>query len=121
MTDDEKLAYLTNLVLVARSDDQVMDSERRMFDTLAEEIRAAPPIRARALSVFGHPTPDLKPLSRLSDQVRCLEDMVTMAICDGELSQGERDSLVRCAADIGFNRELTERLVKETVLRFRGE
>jgi len=117
LTPEEKHLYLRNLVIVARSDGRVEDPESAALRRACDGIDGSDEELQRALSTFGEPDVDVDGFERFSTQARNLEDMIEIAICDGEMTEREREILLHTALEIGVNQDLVNKMLSQAQAR----
>ena len=90
MTGDEIITYLANIIAVAISDNALSSHEKLALEQIYAEINAKKS-EIKAAKKFAEGTEfSLRLVSRFSDQVRNLEDMVLVCLVDGEMSDLEK-------------------------------
>ncbi len=98
----DKIAYLANVMAIARADGMVTPAEQRVYQAIATRIGADPSemaeARQRADSQDFHLTVMSDPPSRLAN----LEDMLMMGLADGNLDEKESMPLEKLAMGLKF-------------------
>lgn len=117
--EKERLAYLRNVVIIARSDGEVSAAERVWLVKIQTAIGASADSLQRALNEFGDPEIDFSEILRFSDRVRCVEDMVVVAICDGQLEAEERQLLIQATLATGLSQDQIDTITTEAQQRDR--
>lgn len=120
LTGEERELYLRNLVIVARADGRLEPPEKAIIERACAAIGASRRELKAALSTFGEPDVHVEALRRFSTRVRNLEDMIEVAICDGEMSDAERELLLHTALGVGVGQEHVNRMLGEAQARLRA-
>ena len=101
MNSSQRIVYLANIVLISRADKILSLAEEDTLELIANDIQATAEdvaaARRRVDQGDYHPTA----VSRFSDNVRNLEDMLLVALVDDELVEPEKIEIVQFARDIG--------------------
>jgi len=118
MDDNEKRAYLRNVAAIANADHVVVAAERTWARHLCETLEFDA-TEWKALLAEGGRDIDLRPLKRLSTQVRCLEDMVEISLTDGSMADSEKQLLFSAARDAGITSQQVMRILDEAAHRLR--
>lgn len=113
MNEQEQRAFLRNLIIVARADGHMRETELKVLHRMAGEIGASQTLLTAALSELGLPKLDFSKLSRFSDRVRNLEDMLEIAMVDGAVPREEKVLLLQTATDLGLSQEQTRLIADE--------
>jgi len=105
MTEQEQIQYLANIYHLAQVDGQVDRIEDKLLDEMAKGIGAGyfEIVKAKALTEkedFSIQYP-----SRLSDQIRNLEDMLLLAYSDQKLHHLEKKIILEYADNLGLTKK----------------
>ena len=119
MNSSERIAYLANIVLIARADkilglaeEDALELMTNAIQATAEDVAAA---RRRVDQGDYHPTA----VSRFSDNVRNLGDMLLVALVDDELADPEKIDIVQFARDIGVTQPQLDLVLSQVRRRIR--
>src|SRR5690606_38913315 len=106
MTDDEKKTYMTNLIALAKADEVVVLEESTFLGRVAKRLDVDRTLIAGLLGgELESMTIDLQPLTRFSDRARCLEDMIELAMIDGDVALNEKKVLLVTAQRVGIDKD----------------
>lgn len=115
---NENLAYLRNIVFMARADEVVDIAENLLLQEVARRLGVDNAALSRLLAEDrATQGVDLRPLRRYSDRVRCIEDMLELAMVDGDVALNEKKVLLVAAQQAGISREVVQILVEEAHAR----
>lgn len=121
MTNDEKLLYLSNLVLIAGTDRIISEAEAKAIEIVRQQMGASESDLKKALHAVNHGDHKLTPCGRFSDKVRNLEDMVLVAISDGEISKSEKPEILSFAKTIKISQDQITEILSEAKLRMKTQ
>ena len=119
MSGANLIQYLANILLVGSADDKVVPAEGEATELIMNEIGATLDDLEKAAKFINDGSKRITPTGRLSDRVRNLEDMVLVAVADGELPEKEKRALLAFAKEIGLDREQVYLIVAEAKRRLR--
>ena len=101
--------HFRNLILIARFDGKVMDSEKKLLQTIANRLSLT---TEQVSEIIDHPEqyPVIPPYSREERYERFIQ-LVEMALIDGVMSLEEEKYISRLGVSLGFSSEtVTEKL-----------
>jgi len=101
MKPEEIPLYLANVLAVARADNVLSPQEESALEAARCEIMAKKKDLRDAEKLAADQNYELTPVGLFSDRVRNLEDMVLVAMVDGELDDTEKRRLTLFAKQIG--------------------
>ncbi|MEW6249992.1 MAG: TerB family tellurite resistance protein [Planctomycetota bacterium] len=113
MTSSELVQYLANVIHVVRADNQLTPAEQTAFAGVVAELGAKKKEQKDAERLAAQDEFQARPVSRYSDQIRNVEDMVYLALADGDLEQTEKARVVHFARDLGLTQDQVNRIVSE--------
>ena len=117
MNRDEQVQYLANVYHVARADGRVEVIEDQLTEKIARGIGAGYLETRNALDLSFEKGFEPIPPARLSDRIRCLEDMLAVARCDRELTVEEKSPIIAFARAIGVTQAQLQTIQAETRAR----
>ncbi len=109
----EQRIYLRNLITVAKADDVVLIEENDFLVEVCQTIGYDSETLPALLAEKKHKNVDLIPLGRYSDRIRCLEDLIEMAMADGEVARDEKVVLFHAAQEVNIDRDTVKVLIME--------
>jgi len=115
MNKTEQTTYLRNIMHVAMADGFLDTSEVAFMERTRASIGATKTTLKKAMKDLNGL--DLLGLARVSDRVRCIEDMLGCAIADGELPPEEADLIMGTARAIGLPDSVIEVILEEVQQR----
>jgi len=121
MTNEEKLLYLSNVVSIAGTDQVISEAEANAIELVREQIGASKSDLKKALHAVSHGNHKLTPFGRFSDKVRNLEDMILVAISDGEISTAEKPDILSFAKTIKISQDQITDILSEAKLRMKSQ
>ena len=121
MTKEEKLLYLSNVVFIAGTDQIISDAEAKAIEIVRQQIGATEGDLKKALHTVSHGNHRLTPFGRFSDKVRNIEDMILVAISDGEISKSEKPEILSFAKTIKISQDQITEILSEAKLRMKSQ
>jgi uncharacterized tellurite resistance protein B-like protein len=121
MTDEEKLLYLSNVVFIAGTDHVISEAEAKTIEIVRQQIGASKNDLKKALHAVNHGKHQLTPFGRFSAKVRNLEDMIFVAISDGEISKSEKPEILSFAKTIKISQDQIRDILSEAKLRMNSQ
>ena len=111
MLDRVKLEHFRNLVSLSAADGKIQDAERNSLMRIAESL-GIPSDRLQVMLAHAHEYMYLVPQNK-NDRNKQLEDMIEIALVDGEFSLAERELIKTVAVKLGLTREEAEAVISE--------
>ena len=121
MTKEEKLLYLSNVVFIAGTDQVISDAEAKAIEIVRQQIGASEGDLKKALHTVSNGNHRLTPFGRFSDKARNLEDMILVAISDGEISKSEKPEILFFAKTIKISQDQITEILSEAKLRMKSQ
>ena len=115
MVDSVKLEHFRNLVSLAAVDGKIDEAERSSLLRIALML-GIPSDRLDVMLAHAHDYIYLVPQNS-KDANKQLEEMIEIAIVDGEFSRAERELIKSVGRKLGFADKETERVIMETLQR----
>ena len=94
--------YLANVLHVAALDGVPNPTELSTFQTICADFQAKKRDIKEAEALAANPDFQIKATGCFSDKIKLLEDMVYMAISDGNLEGAEKQIIVKLAKELGI-------------------
>jgi hypothetical protein len=117
LSSEDTVLYLANVVFVARVDGVLTPAEEAGLESIRVGLGAKKGDFTRAARTAESSQFTPQPVGRLSDRVRNLEDMLLVALTDGELPTQERDVLLAFSRLIGLTDEQLRGMLAEAKTR----
>jgi Zn finger protein HypA/HybF involved in hydrogenase expression len=121
MTNKEKLLYLSNVVFIAGTDHVISEAEAKAIEIVRQQIGASKSDLKKALHAVSHGSHQLTPFGRVSDKVRNLEDMIFVAISDGEISKSEKPEILAFAKTTKISQDQFSEILSGAKLRMKSQ
>ena len=114
MSPEETRTYLRNLAIVAHADRVMADEETSVIDRILGKRPGGEELWETVLAeAQSGARIDLRPIVRLSDRVRCVEDMLEISLCDGKMDNDEKKVLFDAARNAGITQQQALEMLKE--------
>jgi len=117
ITSDLMVTYLANILNIAQTDGKLDPREREVIGKLCRQLNAEEKDLNEALKKVADGEHRTMPVGRFSDKVRNLENMLLVAMVDGELSKPEKAKVLDFARKIHLNQEQIKIILAETKLK----
>jgi uncharacterized tellurite resistance protein B-like protein len=117
MTSSELVQYLANILHVSRADAKLTAAEDTALARVVADIGAKKKELKDAERLAAEPEFQAKAVSRYSEQVRNIEDMVFVALADGDSGESEKASIFEFASCMGVTQEQFNRITSEAQTR----
>ena len=121
MTKEEKLLHLSNVVYIAGTDKVISEAEAKAIEIVRQQIGASEGDLKKALHAVNNGNHQLTPFGRFSAKVRNLEDMILVAISDGEISKSEKPEILSFAKTIKISQDQISEILSEAKLRIKSQ
>ena len=109
MLDPIKLEHFRNLVSLIAADGKIEDIERMTLSKIAFQ-RGIPVDRFKVMLDKAHEYKYLIPQNH-HDRERQLQEMIEVALIDGDFSKAERDLIVMVGEKLGFTKPELETII----------
>ncbi len=109
--------YLANVIKLAQTDGKMNPKAQLALKEICKRLKVDKEIlkkAARAVSAGGYM---LMPVGRFSDKVQNLEDMLFVALVDGEFSEAERGEIQAFVDKVHIAEEQVQIILTETKIR----
>ena len=111
--------YLANILLVGAADGRIAEPEGRAIEIILREIKADIKDLDNAAEYIGKGRRQITPTGRFSDRVKNLEDMIFVALADGELFPAEKEAVLKFAKQINLSQPQLDEILTETKSRLK--
>lgn len=105
--------YLANVLCVIQADGELSPSEERAFAEVCAESNAKKRQVKQAEKLVSESDFKPVPIGRYSEQIRNVEDMVLVAMADGDVSGPEKKRIASFALAVGVTKEQVNRILSE--------
>jgi hypothetical protein len=103
--DDQRVAYLANLLAVARADGSISPNETQAIEDAQKRIGAKKSLLKKAETVVEASEYLPEPVGTFSTKIANLEDMVLVSLVDGVLDQTEKPVVLEFARKVGITND----------------
>ncbi len=118
MNKEEATIYMANVSRLMRVDGEVDTVERRVYDAIARSVRADYFEKKAAEQAATADDFEFQLVSRWSDRIRNLEDMLFMGFCNDKLEPSERSVVLAYAKLLGISQPQLQLIRQETHERY---
>lgn len=115
MLDPVKLEHFRNLVSLSAADGKIEEAERSSLTRIAGSL-GIPSDRLQVMLAHAHEYIYLVPQNNKNRETQ-LEEMIDIALVDGEFSWSERELVKSVAHKLGFTQPEAERVIDEYLKR----
>ena len=120
MNQQEQIQYLANIYNLAAADGNFEVEEDYLLQEIAKGIGAGYLETRKALDLSQQKDFAVKLPHRYSEKLRCLEDMLFLALSDKKLQEMEKEIIITFAKQLGVNQEQMDLIRKETKDRLKA-
>ena len=120
MTKEDKVLYLANVALISTVDGEVTPLEADAIENIRQEIGATEHDLQQALTAVARGDHRITPIGRYSERVRNLEDMIVVAIVDGEFTKAEKPDVLSFAKSLKITQEQLSEILTESKNRLKS-
>ncbi len=110
MLDPIRLEHFRNLVSLIAADGKIEDIERMTLSKIAYQ-RGIPVDRFKVMLDKAHEYKYLIPQNH-HDRERQLQEMIEVALVDGDFSNAEKDLIIQVGEKLGFSRSELDSIIK---------
>ena len=116
MDKSDQEIYLSNIIKISRIDEALNSKEEEIIEKIRNEIDATKTVLNQAIK-NAEREEDIIPFQRFSDNIRNLEDMLSVALVDGSLSENEKKVIANFAKKIHITQDQMSIIFQETKKR----
>jgi len=113
LSDEEKIAYLSNLIAVSRADGSVSPNETHTIEEAQKRIKARKTALRKADTLAQSDGFAPAVVGSFSVRIANLEDMIAVALADGALDQAEKPIVLTFAKSVGITNEQLQTILLE--------
>lgn len=113
LSDEEKIAYLANLVAVSRADGSVSPNETLVIEAAQKRIGANKTALRKADGMVQSDGFRPAVVGSFSTRIANLEDMISVSLADGVLDQAEKPVVLSFAKNVGITNEQLQFILAE--------
>lgn len=117
MDDKDLQQYLANILFVMKFDGPPSQDEKDAFAQVCDSLNAGDTDSRTAEELVVRPDFVMRPAGSSADRLRNLQDLVYVAIIDGELTDLERVKVIDFAKQVGITQKQMNRIVAEAKIR----
>ncbi len=117
ITSDLAIIYLANIIKISQMDGTMHPKEQEALGKVFERLNVDQNAMEEAVKEAARGKYIIMPVGRFSDKVRNLEDMLYVALVDGELSATEKDEMLAFVKKIGLSNEQVKTVLTETKIK----
>ena len=121
MAEEDRVLYLANIISISRVDGKLGSHEQKAIEEICQTIGARKDDLDEAMKAVAGGNYQVAPVGRFSDKVKNLEDMVFIALSDGQLPESEKKEIRSFARAINVNQDQINEIVSESKNRLRPE
>ncbi len=117
ITSDLAVTYLANIIKISQMDGKMHPKEQIALGKVLERLQVDQDVMEAALKEVASGRYLIMPVGRFSDKIRNLEDMLYVALVDGELCSTEKDEMLAFVKKIGLTGEQVKTILTETKIK----
>jgi Zn finger protein HypA/HybF involved in hydrogenase expression len=111
------VTYLANIIKILQMDGKLHPKEQDALGKVFERLQVDKNTLEEAVKEVAKGRYFVMPVGRFSDKIRNLEDMLYVALVDGELSATEKDEMLAFVEKIGLTDEQVKTILTETKIK----
>jgi len=108
------VTYLANIIKISRMDGEFTPEEQKAVEDILRRLGAKEKDLREALRYVARNGHTMTPVGRFSDKIRNLEDMLFVAVVDGDLSTDEKNEMLVFVKKIDITKDQVRTLLVET-------
>jgi len=113
LSDEEKIAYLANLVAVSRADGSVSPNETHAIEAAQKRIGARKTALRKADTLAQSDGFSPAVVGSFSVRIANLEDMISVSLADGVIDHAEKPVVLAFAKNVGITNEQLQLILSE--------
>lgn len=114
ITEDQVITYLANIIKISQLDGKLDSGEQAAIEQICERLKAEENQLQEAIKKVAEGRHTMMPVGRLSDKIRNLEDMLYVAMSDGELTASEKAEMLAYVKKINISQNQIKIVLNET-------
>lgn len=115
MVDPVKLEHFRNLVSLSAADGKIQEAEKNWLVRIASSL-GIPGERLQVMLTHAHEYIYLVP-QNMEDREKQLEEMIDIAVADGDFARSERELIKSVAHKLGFTHPEAESIIEGIIAR----
>lgn len=117
ITTDLVITYLANIIHIVQRDGRFDPAEQEALGEICKRLGTTEAQMAEALEKAAADEYQLAPVGRFSDKIQNLEDMLFVAMVDGDMTPPEKSAMLAYVKKIGLTQDQVKTIVSETRLK----
>lgn len=113
LTNDQKVTYLANLILIARADGKLSPHETDAIESIQKSIGARKAELNKAYKVAEAQNYEMSPVGHWTDKTKNLEDIIYVSMIDGSIDQTEKPLIIGFARQINVSQDQINIIVRD--------
>ncbi len=117
ITPDLVVFYLANIIKIAQTDGKMHPKAQMALKEICRRLPVDKKTLKEAAGVVAKGGHVLMPVGRFSDKIRNLEDMLHVALVDGEFSEAEREEIQGFVEKVQVTEQQVQAILMETKIK----
>lgn len=113
LTNDQKVTYLANVILIARADGKLSPHETDAIESIQKSIGAKKTELNKAHKVAEAQNYEMSPVGHWTDKTKNLEDIIYVSMIDGSVDQAEKPLIIGFARQINVSQDQINIIVRD--------
>lgn len=113
LNNDQLITYLSNIVYVARIDGKITTSETQAIEEIQKRIGAKKSELNKATQNAESPDFKIKLVGHFSDKIKNLEDIIYVALIDGDLDEKEKELFIDATSNLKISSEQIDLIIND--------
>jgi uncharacterized tellurite resistance protein B-like protein len=109
--------YIANIIKIAQIDGKLHPKEQAALEKICENLATDKKVIEASIKMVANGDYTPLPVGRFSDKVRNLEDMLYVALVDGELSKVEKEEMLTFAKKVNITQDQLKIILTETKIK----
>ena len=114
ITSDLVVTYLANIIKISQLDGKLDPGEQKAIGEICQRLQADENQLQEAMKKVAEGIHTMAPVGRLSDKIRNLEDMLFVALVDGDLTASEKKEMLAYVKQITISQDQIKIVLNET-------
>jgi len=108
------IIYLANIITISRIDGKTIPKVENTLEFIFKNLNIDNDIVDQALKKASRDTYTITPVGRFSDKIKNLEEMLLIALVDGDLTSEEKKVILRFAKSVNITQDQINTILSET-------
>jgi rRNA maturation endonuclease Nob1 len=113
LKNDQLITYISNIIYVARIDGKISASETKAIDEIQKRLGVKKSDLNKATQKAESPDFKINLVGHFSDKIKNLEDIIYVALIDGELDEKEKLLFIEATSDLKINSEQIDIIIDD--------